>query len=218
MATFSVNYRAEFYQGLFDHYVDGKTTYTSNVNVFGDIVTTASTSREALGYERYTNYKIYGELSFTTDRPIKYIYIDLLLCNRVDDVIGVEKYSWMGPFNGSGTFDLYRMFGEGWGTDVTHIRVRSVRCDFMDGTSEEAVFDLCAKVNVLKLETPKDRNALEEPSLSTIIPINVFLTPFGGIAYSIYKLAKGYKKSGKYYLKFSSIFLAVELAAILLTM
>ena len=209
MASFSVNYKAQYYQGLYDHYVEGPTTYTSTVDVFGDVTTTASTNVQALGYEVHTNYTVDGTLTFETDEPLKYIYLDLLLCNRVGDVIGVEKYKYMGPFMGSGSFDLHRVFGEGRSSDITYIKVRSVLCDFMDGTSGEAELNLCEPVEVLEMETPKDRNAREEPELWIIILINLFLTPFIGVIYSLYKLIKGYKKVGKCYLKFSAIFLVV---------
>lgn len=206
MASFSVSYKAQFYQGLYDHYVKSDTKYTSSVNFFGDVVTTASSDYEKLGYELKTNYIVDGILSYTTETPIKYIYLDLLLCNRVGDVIGVEKYSYMGPFNGSGSFDLHRIFGEGMGaSDIPFIRVRSIRCDYMDGTSGEAEFDLCEQVEVLKLETPRDRNAQEEPSIWAIVLINLFLSPIAGSIYSLYKLIKGYKRQAKVYIPITLI-------------
>lgn len=206
MASFSVSYKAQFYQGLFDHYVEGPTTYTSSVNFFGDIVTTASSDYEKLGYETRTYYVVDGTLSFSTDKPIKYIYLDLLLCNRVNDVIGTINYSYMGPFNGDGSFDLHRLFGEGLrASEIPFIRVRSVRCDYMDGTSGEAEFNLCEPVEVLKLETPRDRNAQEEPCIWAIVLLNLILTPLVGTIYSLYKLIKGYKRQARVYIPITLI-------------
>ncbi len=216
MTNFNVDYKVQFHQSLWDHYVEGPTTYTSSVDVFGDIKTTASNNISVLGSELHTHYIVEGTLSFTTDKPIKYIYLTLLLCNRVGNVIDTLKYSYMGPFNGSGSFDLHKLFGKQCGNPYTYVKVNSVVCDYMDGTSGEAEFDLCEAVEVLEIETQKDRNAKEEPSLKHILKINLLYSPLTGVPYSIYKLIKGYKKAGKYYLKISLILFVIEIVIPLL--
>jgi|GEM_PF-6209895 len=216
MASINVEINPKFHQELWDHYAE-TTSYTSEVGFFGDITITPTTNYTPSGSELSTYYTIDGFLNFTTEKTIKYIYFSVLVYNRVQDVIGEVKYSYMGPFNGSGSFDLKKRFGEGLSKGTfEYMGVKSVTIDYMDGTSGTADLDIFCPVEVLKLETERDRNAFEEPEIGKIILINLFLTPFIGLIYSLYKLIQGYKLASKVYFIVTGIFMILYIIVMFL--
>ena len=230
MTNFKVDYKVQFHRDCYDHYYTSEaTSYTTYVDPLGIARTTDNSSTHKLGFELSVFYTIKGAISFTTDKPIKYVYATLSLCNRVYDVFKTIDCTYMGPFNGNGTLEIRESYDEGdfnlafsqkdlipyiqenFNNEIPYVKLDSIVCDFMDGTREIFKLDMCVQTEELEIETPKSRNAKAEPKTLTIFLINLFLSPFIGIIYSIYKIAKGYTKSGKYYLKFSLIFFVVEI-------
>ena len=215
MTNMNMSLNPQFYQKIFDRYTES-TSFTSEVNFWGDVVTTPNTKYNLVGSELHTYYAFWGELEYNTDQAIKYINFSVLLYNRVKDVIGDLKVSFMGPLNGSGTLDFERSFGEGMNQgDIEFMGVKSVYIDYMNGEKEEIEFDFILPVDVKDVETPKDREKksrpTEPPEIGKIVLINWFLTPIAGLIYSAVKMLQGYKRAAKTYFIVSGIFSALYL-------
>ena len=208
MTKISVELYPLFHQSLDDNYVQTSTTYTAETTFWGDIKVSSSPNYSYSGTTLSTYYSIEGELEYSTDQPIKYIYFSVLLYNRVKDSIGKVDYSYMGPFHGSNSFNLHKTFGDGLpnGT-IVYMGISSVSCDFMDGTSGQVQLGVFNPVEVLPLETEEGRRAeLEPDTLTYIALINLFLSPIAGALWSGYQYIQGYKTIAKEYFKFTAKF------------
>lgn len=238
MTNFNVDYKVQFHREFWDNYHTSEaTSYTTVVDVFGIGRTFDNSSTHKLGYNLKTNYTINGTITFTTDKPIKYIHTTFSLCNRVYDVFETIGSAYIGPFNKNGELEIKEYYkgdevgcimcsernllkefqelsDEGYcNNEIPCVKLDAIVCDFMDGTREVFTFDMCVKTEELEVITPKIRKKIErknaEPSKAMIFLINLWLTPIGGILLSLWEMKRGSKKAGKYYLKFSLSFLVI---------